>query len=159
MDLISTRTIDLTKLAMDGLMERQKAITANTANVMTPGYTRQTVSFEDQLKDIVVQDDLKTMIKEQNSIQYNPSSLDMAVERNNPSLSPQQMNYLKTDLYQTYNPQFVEDYQSGGDRTGNNVSVEQEAIDLAKTGSQYTVLANLEQKAMKQISDAIKGEV
>ena len=31
MDLISSRTIDITKLAMDGLMDRQQAISSNIA--------------------------------------------------------------------------------------------------------------------------------
>ncbi len=43
----ATLPIDITKLAMDGLMVRQKAITANIANVMTPDYQRKDVKFED----------------------------------------------------------------------------------------------------------------
>jgi len=159
MDLLSTRTIDITKLALDGLMERQKAVTANTANIMTPGYRRQEVSFERQLKEIAEQDDLKTMIKEQNSIQYNPTSLDMAMERPNVKLTPQQIKYLQTDLYGTYNPQVTEDSVSGGDRTGNNVSIEQEAMDMAKVGTQYSILTSLEQKSIKLIEGSIKGEL
>lgn len=159
MDLISTRTIDITKLALDGLMDRQKAITANTANVMTPGYRRQEVSFESQLREIAEQDDLKTMIKEQNSIQYNPTSLEMAMGRPTPRLTPQQINYLQTDLYSAYNPQVTEDFVSGGDRTGNNVSLEEEAMSMAKVGTQYNILATLEQKSIKLIEGAIKGEM
>lgn len=157
MDLISTRTIDITKLAMDGIMARQKAISANTANVVTPGYKRQDVSFESQLKEIVAQDDLKTMIKEQNSVQYNPTALDLAMGRNNSNLTPQQVKYLQTDLYSTYNPQVTEDFASGSDSTGNNVSLEEEAMDMAKTGSMYAILANLEQKQFRNIADVIKG--
>jgi len=159
MDLLSTRTIDMTKLALDGLMERQKAVTANTANVMTPGYRRQEVSFESQLKEIVVQDDLKTMIKEQNSIQYNPTSLEMAMGRPGPKLTPQQISYLQTDLYSTYNPQVTEDFVSGGDRTGNNVSLEAEAMEMAKVGTKYAILSTLEQKAIRNVSAAIKGDM
>ena len=59
-DLISNRTTEITKLALDGLMMRQKAITANTANVMTPDYQRKEVNFEGQLNDIIEKDDLKT---------------------------------------------------------------------------------------------------
>lgn len=159
MDLLSTRTIDITKLALDGLMDRQKAITANTANVMTPGYRRQEVSFESQLKEIVEQDNLKTMIKEQNSIQYDPTSLEAAVGRPAPSLTPQQISYLQTDLYSTYNPQITEDFVSGGDRTGNNVSLETEAMDMAKVGTKYAILSSLEQKVIHNISAAIKGDM
>ena len=45
MDLISNRTIEITKLGMDGLMSRQHAIASNIANVMTPGFQRQEVAF------------------------------------------------------------------------------------------------------------------
>ena len=41
MDLISNRTIEITKLGMDGLMSRQHAIASNIANVMTSGFQRQ----------------------------------------------------------------------------------------------------------------------
>ena len=53
MDLISSRTTDILKLGMDGLMERQHAISSNIANVMTPGYQRREVAFESQLAEIM----------------------------------------------------------------------------------------------------------
>ena len=55
----------ITDLALDGLLERQRAISANTANVMTPGYQRKEVSFESQLSEIIEKDDLKDYIKGQ----------------------------------------------------------------------------------------------
>ena len=63
MDLISSRTIDITKLAMDGLMDRQQAISSNIANVVTPGYQRKEVAFESQLAKIIEGEDLKEYIK------------------------------------------------------------------------------------------------
>lgn len=159
-DLISTRTIDMTKLALDGLLTRQKAITANTANVMTPGYQRKEVSFENQLREIVDKDDLKTYIKEQNSIEYTPSSLDLVMERNGKqTLTPQQAKYLQSDVYGNYNPQIVDDIVSGGDATGNNVNLEQEVMDMATVGMKYNVLATLEQKDLSNIRSAIRGDV
>ena len=53
MDLISSRTIDILKLGMDGLMERQHAISSNIANVNTPDYQRKEVAFESQLAEII----------------------------------------------------------------------------------------------------------
>ena len=41
MDLISNRTLEITKLAMDGLVDRQHAIASNIANVNTPGFQRK----------------------------------------------------------------------------------------------------------------------
>lgn len=159
MDLLSTRTIDLTKMAMDGLMVRQKAITANTANVMTPDYQRKDVNFESQLKEIVEKDDLKTYIKEQNSIEYNPTSLDVAMERSQPSLTPQQARYLQSDVYGGYEPQIIDDTMSGSDSSGNNVDLETEVMNMASVGMKYNVLATLEGKQLSNIKAAIKGDM
>lgn len=160
MDLISTRTIDVTKLALDGLMTRQKAITANIANVMTPDYQRKDVNFESQLSDIIAQDDAKQEIKERNSIEYNPTAMDIAMNNaKQPQLSPQQANYLQTDIYGNYKPQIITDTDSGGDQTGNNVDIEKESMDMASVGLRYNVLAGLEAKQLKNVAGAIKGEM
>ena len=160
MDLISNRSIELTKYAMDGLMMRQKAITANTANVMTPDYQRKEVDFENQLKEIVEKEDLKEYIKGQNSIQYNPSSIDMAVGFNQPQggLTPQKARFLQSDSYNQYSPQITDDTVSDSSDTGNNVNLEKEIMDMAKVGTQYTVLSTLEQRAFKGVLDVIKGQ-
>ena len=68
MDIISSRTIEITKLGMDGLMDRQQAISSNIANVMTPDYQRKEVAFESQLAEIIEKENLKDYIKGQNSI-------------------------------------------------------------------------------------------
>lgn len=159
MDLISTRTIDITKLAMDGLMTRQKAITANIANVMTPNYQRKQVDFEDQLKEIMTKDDLKTYIKEQNSVQYNPTSIDMATGENSRGLTIQEKQFLKTDLYGNYQPQVITDTAAGSDETGNNVTLEQEVMDMTATNLRYNTLATLEGKKLKDVAGAIKGDM
>ena len=160
MDLISNRSIELTKYAMDGLMMRQKAITANTANVMTPDYQRKEVDFENQLKEIVEKEDLKEYIKGQNSIKYNPSSIDMAVGFNQPQggLTPQKARFLQSDSYNQYSPQITDDTVSDSSDTGNNVNLEKEIMDMAKVGTQYTVLSTLEQRAFKGVLDVIKGQ-
>lgn len=160
MDLITTRTIDITKLAMDGLMERQKAVTANIANAITPDYQRKEVNFESQLKEIAEKEDLKTMIKEQNSIQYNPTSLDLVVgDTVKKGLTPQQARYLQSDVYGNYNPQVIDDIVSGSDTTGNNVTLESEVMSMTTVGMKYNVLATLEQKQLGNIRSAIKGDI
>ena len=160
MDLISNRTIDITKLAMDGLMMRQKAITANTANVMTPDYQRKEVNFESQLKEIVEKEDLKTMIKEQNSIQYNATADDVLMERSGgSSLTSQEARYLQTDSYSAYSPQIIDDTASGSDSTGNNVNLEKEVMDMTGVGLKYSALATLESRQMRNIAGAIKGDL
>ena len=63
MDFLTDRTMNLTELAMDGLMARQKVIAANIPNAETPGYQRKDVIFEDQLVKIMQQENLKENIK------------------------------------------------------------------------------------------------
>lgn len=158
MDLIGNRTIEITKLAMDGLMVRQKAIVANTANVMTPDYQRKDVNFESQLKEIIEKEDLKQYIKERNSIEYNPTSLDMVMEQPvSTGLTPQESKYLQSDVYGDYNPQITDDTVSGSDSQGNNVNLESEMMSMANTGLRYNVLSNLESRQFKNMGDVIKG--
>lgn len=160
MDLITTRAIDITKFALDGLLERQKAITANTANVLSPDYTRKEINFENQLREMVEKDDLKKTIKIQNSLNYNPTSLDGAVSFDSkPSrLTVQQANYLQSDIYNNFSPQITDDTTSGMGENGNNVDMEKEMMDMAKVGTQYTILSTLEQKAIKGVLDVIRGQ-
>ena len=66
MDILSSRASDISHLAMNGLLERQRAIGANIANVETPGYQRKEVAFESQLSEIIEKEDLKDYIKVQN---------------------------------------------------------------------------------------------
>ncbi len=159
MDLVSSRTMDITKLAMDGLMARQKAISANTANVITPNYIRKEVSFEGQLREIVEKGELQDYIKERNSIEYNPTSLDVAMGRENRELTPQEINFLQSNIYKKYQPQITDDLLSGADTTGNNVEIEQEMMDMAANDLRYNTLAKLESKSFKLINSAIRGDM
>lgn len=158
MDLTTTRTMDVTKLALDGLLMRQRAIAANTANVMSPNYSRKEVHFENQLQEIINHDNLKDYMKTRNSIEYNPSALDLAMGREKPELTPQQKRYLDTDIKTNYEPQVIDDVVSGSDSQGNNVELEKEIMDMAETGLKYNVLTRLEGKSVKTIMSAIKGD-
>lgn len=162
MDLLTNRAIDLTKLALDGLMMRQKAISANMANVMTPNYQRKEVDFEGQLKEIIQKDDLKKSIKLQNSanMQYNPTSLDAAsgFAQNNNKLTIQEARYLQSNIYDKFNPQVTDDTTVGDEQTGNNVNLEKEVMDMTKVGTKYSILATLEQREFKILNDVIKGQ-
>ncbi len=163
MDLISSAATEITKYGMDGLLERQKAISSNIANVMTPGYHRQEVSFEGQLRGMLADNDNKDYMKSMNSLTYNPKSLTEVSQANISKegyniLTPQQSNYLNSSSYQGFSPQVLEDNNNTGNLDGNNVELEKEMMDMAKTGTQYTLLSNLERRDFAKISSAIKGE-
>ena len=70
MDLFNVRAIEVSKLAMDGLVKRQSAIASNTANAMTPDYQRKMVAFEDQLQEIIEKDDIRKDLRMKNSLAY-----------------------------------------------------------------------------------------
>ncbi len=160
MDLISSRTIDITKLAMDGLMDRQQAISSNIANVMTPDYQRKEVAFESQLAKIIEGEDLKDYIKGQNSIEYIPPNVDVFTGEVHRYRTPtlQEKAYLQANLYDEFKPQYVTDVYSGSNSDGNNVELEREMMDLSKTGTKYLVLSNLERKQFAELQDVIRGQ-
>ena len=160
MDLISSRTIEITKLGMDGLIDRQQAISSNIANVMTPDYQRKEVAFESQLAEIIEREDLKDYIKGQNSIEYVPPNIDVftgeILRYRTPTL--QEKAYLQSNTFADFKPQYVTDIYSGSNSDGNNVELEREMMDLSKTGTKYLVLSNLERRQFSELSDVIRGQ-
>ena len=160
MDIITSRTMDITKLSMDGLMERQHAISSNIANVMTPDYQRKEVAFESQLAEIIEREDLKDYIKGQNSIEYIPPNVDVFTGEVHHYRTPtmQEKAYLKSNTMEDFKPQYVTDIYSGPNVDGNNVELEREMMDLAKTGQQFLVMSTLERRQFANIRNAIMGQ-
>ena len=58
------------QMSLNGLYERSKAIAANTANAMTPGYKRKEVSFEESLQQVIARENEKEQIKLENMQKY-----------------------------------------------------------------------------------------
>lgn len=160
MDLITNRTMKITQLAMDGLVDRQHAIASNIANVNTPGFQRKEVAFESQLAEIREKEELKDYIKGQNSIEYKPPMLDVFTGEIHKYRVPtlQEQAYLKSNVYDQFKPQLVTDIYSGTDAHGNNVELEREMMDLSKTGTKYMVLSNLERRNFTGLSEVIRGQ-
>ena len=160
MDIISSRTIEITKLGMDGLMDRQQAISSNIANVMTPDYQRKEVAFESQLAEIIEREDLKDYIKGQNSIEYIPPNVDVFTGEIHTYRTPtmQEKAYLQSNSFEDFKPQYVTDVYSGSNVDGNNVELEREMMDLSKTGTKYLVLSNLQRRQFSELSDVIRGQ-
>ena len=160
MDLISDRTINITQLGMDGLMDRQHAIASNIANVITPGFQRKEVAFENQLAEIQEREDLKDYIKGLNSIEYKPPMTDVFTGEVHKyrTATLQEKAYLQSNVYEQFRPQLVTDIYSGTDSKGNNVELEREMMDLNKTGTKFLVLSNLERRQFAGLSEVIKGQ-
>ena len=111
MDLITSRTTEILRLGMDGLMDRQQAISSNIANVVTPGYQRKEVAFESQLNEIIEKEDLKDFIKGQNSIEYIPPNVDVFTGEVHAYRTPTQQEkaYLQANSFDEFKPQYVTD--------------------------------------------------
>jgi len=159
MDLITSRTMDVTGKALNGLHERQRAIGANIANVMTPGYKREEVAFEGQLANIIQKDEVKQYLKGQNSIEHTPTELERmtGVSDEKKRLSPQEIAFLKENERGPFKPQIMNDIFSDGVKDGNNVELEKEMMDLTKTGTQYVILSKMQQKSYSGLAEVIKG--
>jgi flagellar basal body rod protein FlgB len=152
--------MNITQLAMSGLVERQHAIASNIANVMSPGFQRKEVAFESQLAEIREKEDLKDYIKGQNSIEYKPPMMDVFTGEIHQYRIPtaQEKAYLQSNVYDQFKPQLVNDIYSGTDSKGNNVELEREMMDLSKTGTKYLVLSNLQRRQFTELSEAIRGQ-
>lgn len=157
MDFLTDRTMNLTELALDGLMARQKVLSANIANAQTPGYQRKDVVFEDQLSKIMQQENLKTNIKKMNSsmpLQVQNQFIDGANLDIN-TTTVQRM--LAKNSYEDFKPEVIDDMNAPITQDGNNVNIEQEMAELSKNASKYMILTELESRSFTKMVDLIKG--
>lgn len=162
MDILSSRTSNINQLALDGLLERQRAIGANIANVETPGYQRKEVAFESQLSEIIEREDLKDYIKGQNSIKPQSATYDdfmrmQEAQENKRPLTMQEKRFLISNSYGQYDPQVMDDIFSEGTLDGNNVELEKEMTDLSKNGMKYVTISKMQQKYFSGLSEVIRG--
>lgn len=153
MDLLSSRTREITALALNGLYERSKAISSNTVNATTPGYQRKDIAFEDQLQHIIERENLKEQIKAQNSQAYAQNPLE-ALKKQDPA----QLAFLQSNLDNNFTPELLMDCSDPISADGNNVNLEAEMMDEAKTGTQYTILSNLMARSFRGLESVIKGQ-
>ena len=153
MNFINNRTKEIGAMALDGLHERSKAISANTVNVLTPGYQRKEVSFESSLRDIIQRENEKEDLKLQNSMMYqqNPKAVLMGQ-------SPEQIAFLNTQVNQDFLIDVSTDMSDPLGTDGNNVNLEAEMMDEAKNGMQYSVVASLLSKSYQHLGMVIKGQ-
>jgi len=154
MDLLSNRTMEISSLALDGLAERHKVLSANIANAQTPNYVRSDVQFEDQLRNILSMEDLKEATKVANSNTQANGSLQ--VNHSSIAGSLYHDDLLSRDNYSNFKPNLVADSEAPEISNGNNVNIETEMVELSKNGTKYTILSELEGRQFKKIETIIK---
>lgn len=159
MDFVSDRTMDITTLAMDGLMKKQKVLSANIANAEVKGYQRQDVSFESKLKSILEVEDEQQRLKEANSTLTTKSrdaafmgAADLSYHASAKALEARR-------AYAEYTPDIKSDDSPAIAADGNNVNIEKEMVEMAKNSSKFMVLSELQSRMMRHTGEIIKGAV
>lgn len=158
MDFTSSNKIEITKLALDGLYERQRAIAANTANVNTPNYQRKDVVFEDKLNEIINREELKSEIKQANSSlvkNQNYKPIDKLLEKTNGN---DVKAFLSEDNYSQFKVETLMDMSKYDSENGNNVILEKEMMDMTEAAMRYNILSTLQGRNFSGLQSVIKGE-
>ena len=153
MNLIDNRTRAIGEMALNGLEQRARAISANTVNVLTPNYQRKEVSFEESLRGVIARENEKEEMKLQNSrmFQQNPQELLK-------SQTPAQIAFLNSQYNDGFSISVETDLTEADGMDGNNVNLEAEMMDEAKNGMQYQVVASLLSKSYAMMNTIIKGQ-
>lgn len=134
-----TRSIDLLQRALDVNTLRYSVSANNMANADVPNFKRTEVNFESMLK--------KAFESEENA-------------RNAFELKTTQPYHIKINNvidYKTVQPQRVVDYLSTEKANGNNVNVENEAMNIVKIQMQYRMLTMLESHEFTQVKTAMSA--
>ncbi len=126
------RTIDMQKIGLNGSWMRNEAISNNMANVNTPGYKRQDVSFENMLRDYLDQN--QTSLTRTNSKHL--------------STSGNMGNDLEPDLTRMSQTSFRKDK--------NNVDMDTEMAEMTKNSLYYNSVVTQVNNQFRRIKLVVK---
>lgn len=128
------RTVDVLQRSMDVSLLRQDVIANNIANSDTPNFKRSEVNFETALKD--------ALQSEQRTERSFPAAL--TNERHIPFDRPVD--------YRDVEPRRVLDYQTTAKNNGNNVDIEQEAMNQLNNQLLYTLMTDAVRAKFSQLN-------
>jgi flagellar basal-body rod protein FlgB len=131
-------SIDLLHRALDVQSLRYTVTANNIANSEVPGYKKQYVNFESQLK------------KAYESRDNAHESFRMITSDSRHIESQVPMDWRDVE------PRRVTDYITSAKANGNNVDAEEEAMNLVQIQLQYQLLAQLENFEFRQVNTAIQ---
>ena len=123
-------TSSVVKRALDGVWERQRAISTNLANYDTPGFKAKVVTFEDTLRDEVMKIQQTSKTREE-------------IRSHLPDI-------------ETSHIRVAEDRTISQRLDGNNVDMDGESIELAKAQLQYMYLTNSMTNMYARLKTALK---
>ncbi|WP_027400137.1 flagellar basal body rod protein FlgB [Anaerovorax odorimutans] len=130
MDWLNNNAINLSQKSLDFLWQKQRVISENVANGDTPGYKAKYVTFEDELR---------SNLSKFGNGQFAKSS-DIAKEIQNSKMM----------IHQSDDESIRMD--------GNNVNVDVENVELARTQLQYQYMANQISDQFTRLRMVITGE-
>ena len=134
-----TRSVDLILRALDVNTLRYSVAANNMANADVPNFKRTSVNFESQLKKAFESEE-----KARNAFELKTTE-------------PYHIKINNVIDYKTVEPQRVVDYASTEKANGNNVNVENEAMDIVKIQMQYKMLTMLESFEFSQVKTAMSA--
>ncbi len=137
MDLFANTSIPSLEIALSGLAQRQTSIGENLANVSVPAYKSQHTSFENNLQQALAHhrkqsQSLTTTDEQHMQIGVNSFDTDEIVETSTD---------LDTEIHSA----------------GNNVDIDAEMVNLAKTGLQYRAATQMARRQIDQLRSVIRG--
>ena len=138
-------TINLLQLGLDGAKKRQEAISNNIANVDTPGYKRKDVDFLSVLKkEKAANNRTETSSKVSRPQRPESSGLKMTNSKHLNSLSTKQSGF-------SFNTENNTKYRNDN----NNVDIDHEMAEMAKTNLYYRTLAQRISSKFSNINEVI----
>jgi len=137
-NLLFNRTVtpDLEK-SMDAYALRQKVLSNNIANVMTPGYKAQKVSFEEEYKKTLYPDPAPKL------------KLNLTHDEH--------MQVGRTPTFSTVQPQVGFRDNPLNDSGLNNVDIDREMAEMAENSLRYEMSTKLIAKRFTNIKSAVRG--
>ena len=136
-------TINLLQVGLDGAKKRQEAISNNIANVDTPGYKRKDVDFLSVLKRKKAAND-KTSSKVSQPTKPGSPGLKRTNNKHINSLRPNKSNF-------SFNTESDTKYRNDN----NNVDIDHEMAEMAKTNLYYRTLAQRISSKFSNLNEVI----
>ena len=131
MNILNDKALKVAQMAMNGLSQRQNIIAQNVANIDTPGYKAQKVSFESELGRVI-------------SRQKNMNTRAATTHPGHLSSTPSRPNSFFT----------ITARQGMTERAdGNNVDIDIELAEMTETGLKFEAITNVTSKKLLYLRD------
>jgi len=136
MDLFANTSVPSLHIALNGLGEREASVGQNLANVSVPGYKANHTTFENDLQQALNYQRTKTA----SLVTTNPKHMQVGVKI---------LDEVKVET----EPDLMKEIHTGG----NNVDIDAEMLNLARTGLQYRAITQISRRQLDQLRSVIRG--